>query len=1074
MTPYEIMLSESQERMLLVVKQRPRGRGRGDLREVGSARRAHRRGHRRRPAAREGSRRGRRRDSQPALTDEAPVYDRPTATPGVSRRGRSSSTSQRSVACRRRRRRAPGAARVADHREQALDLPPVRPHGAHQHDRASPGMGAGVVRVKGTDAGAGDVGRRQRPLLLSRSARGAMLAVAEAARNVACAGALPIGATNCLNFGNPERPEIMWQFAEAVAGIGEACRALDIPITGGNVSLYNETDGRADLSDAGHRRRRPDRGRRRASLDAAFQEAGDDDRAARRRSRRARRQRVPEGDARSACEGMPPALDLRASARCSAAGPALAAAAAAVGARLLGRRPRGDARRVLLRHRRHRRRRAMSPRSAVRGRRRSTAPRRSSASRRRASSCRRRRRERATRCCGWRPRLACRPAVIGAHRRIAASRWRSTGTLGASIVRGRRSRATRRGIERDRAACVDGTSVRVVRRRRSSTDARQVQRRVRRLRHLRAPRGRQPHLPRPLRAAAPRPGERRHRHLRRRASCASRARWATSPTASTRRRSPTLPGHIAIGHVALLDRRREQARERAADPHRLRARPDRHRPQRQPRQRAGAARRAGPRGFDLPDRAATPRSSLHLYARSQGADASKRRSSSRSRRSRGAFSLVLLTKDRLIAARDPHGFRPLALGRLGDACDRLLRDLRARPDRRDLRPRRRAGRGADHQRRRPALDQAVPAARRSRTASSSTSTSRGPTATSSAERQRSAHRPRPHARARGSRVDADVVVPIPDSGVCAAIGFAEEVGPADADGADPQSLRRPHVHPAAAVDPPLRREGEAQSGAEHPRRQARRPGRRLDRARHDQPEDRQDGARRRARSEVHLRISCPPTISPCFYGVDTPSRVRADRARRTRIEEIREYLEADSLAYLSLDGLRRGGRRATSSRYCTSCYTGVYPVAFPRNEQAYLQLALSSSTEHCMRRLDPCCRRRDTRARRSSRLGADHRSRRLAQRRLLRSRSARASEPARTAGDCRAQLQAAIDKLGDLDFPTRTDAGRTVRARRTRHGRAGAARRPSRAHATVRAVPRAGAALRLQRSAHARCDGRRR
>jgi phosphoribosylformylglycinamidine synthase len=71
------------------------------------------------------------------------------------------------------------------------------------------------------------------------------LAVAEAARNVACTGALPIGATNCLNFGNPQKPEIMWQFAEAVAGIGEACRALETPITGGNVSLYNETEGRA-------------------------------------------------------------------------------------------------------------------------------------------------------------------------------------------------------------------------------------------------------------------------------------------------------------------------------------------------------------------------------------------------------------------------------------------------------------------------------------------------------------------------------------------------------------------------------------------------------------------------------------------------------------------------------------------------------------------------------------------------------------------------------------------------------------------------------------------------------------
>jgi phosphoribosylformylglycinamidine synthase len=72
-----------------------------------------------------------------------------------------------------------------------------------------------------------------------------MLAVAEAARNVACTGATPIGATNCLNFGNPERPEIMWQLVEAIEGIAEACRALDIPITGGTVSLYNETAGQA-------------------------------------------------------------------------------------------------------------------------------------------------------------------------------------------------------------------------------------------------------------------------------------------------------------------------------------------------------------------------------------------------------------------------------------------------------------------------------------------------------------------------------------------------------------------------------------------------------------------------------------------------------------------------------------------------------------------------------------------------------------------------------------------------------------------------------------------------------------
>ena len=102
-----------------------------------------------------------------------------------------------------------------------------------------------------------------------------MLAVAEAARNVACAGAVPIGATNYLNFGNPERPEIMWQFAEAVEGMGDACRAFDMPITGGNVSLYNETDGRGDPADAGHGRRRPHRGRRHEWCAASSSRRGD-------------------------------------------------------------------------------------------------------------------------------------------------------------------------------------------------------------------------------------------------------------------------------------------------------------------------------------------------------------------------------------------------------------------------------------------------------------------------------------------------------------------------------------------------------------------------------------------------------------------------------------------------------------------------------------------------------------------------------------------------------------------------------------------------------------------------------
>jgi phosphoribosylformylglycinamidine synthase len=106
-------------------------------------------------------------------------------------------------------------------------------------------MSAAVVRVKDTHrALAMSVDGNGRFCYLDPY-QGAMLAVAEAARNVACTGAEPIGATNNLNFGNPERPEIMWQIGEAVRGIGDACRALDAPITGGNVSLYNETEGHA-------------------------------------------------------------------------------------------------------------------------------------------------------------------------------------------------------------------------------------------------------------------------------------------------------------------------------------------------------------------------------------------------------------------------------------------------------------------------------------------------------------------------------------------------------------------------------------------------------------------------------------------------------------------------------------------------------------------------------------------------------------------------------------------------------------------------------------------------------------
>jgi phosphoribosylformylglycinamidine synthase subunit PurL len=248
MTPYEIMLSESQERMLLVVK---RGREpeverifeKWDLHavrigEVTSDGLLRVRDHGRVVAE----------IPNPALTDEAPVYDRPRTRPAYL-----DEVQHLDLAGIGTPAPVPAAFR------SLLGSPAIASkrwiftqydHTVRTNTVVPPGMGAGVIRLKDDE---GRMSARALALSVDGNGRyayldpyaGAMLAVAEAARNVACAGGLPIGATNCLNFGNPERPEIMWQFARAVEGIGAACRALDVPITGGNVSLYNETDGRA-------------------------------------------------------------------------------------------------------------------------------------------------------------------------------------------------------------------------------------------------------------------------------------------------------------------------------------------------------------------------------------------------------------------------------------------------------------------------------------------------------------------------------------------------------------------------------------------------------------------------------------------------------------------------------------------------------------------------------------------------------------------------------------------------------------------------------------------------------------
>jgi amidophosphoribosyltransferase len=186
-------------------------------------------------------------------------------------------------------------------------------------------------------------------------------------------------------------------------------------------------------------------------------------------------------------------------------------------------------------------------------------------------------------------------------------------------------------------------------------------------------------------------------------------------------------------------------------------------------------------------------------------------------------------------------------------------------------------------------------------------------------------------------VEADVVVPIPDSGVCAATGFSERSGlPLQ------MGLIRNHYVGRTFIEP-------HQSIRHFGVRVKLNPVKSILQGRRvvlvDDSIVRGTTSRKIVRmvraagaSEVHMRISCPPTISPCFYGVDTPKRSELIAATHS-VDEIRRYIGADSLGYLSLDGLK-GSVGSSRGSYCTSCYTGEYPVAFPQNEAAYLQLAL--------------------------------------------------------------------------------------------------------------------------------------
>ena len=302
------------------------------------------------------------------------------------------------------------------------------------------------------------------------------------------------------------------------------------------------------------------------------------------------------------------------------------------------------------------------------------------------------------------------------------------------------------------------------------------------------------------------------------------------------------------------------------------------------------------------------------------------------RRVEGAFSLVMISRDRIFAARDPRGFRPLAMGHLaaltGEKKDTVVFasetcafDLLGATYERDVKP--------------GELVIVGPEGVSSRFYSPSPAQSScifehvyfsrpdsivfGRTVDLSRDlmgRQ----------LAREAPVDADIVVPVPDSGNTAAIGYSAESGIPFR-----LALIRNHYVGRTFIEP---QQSVRDFGVKLKLNAIRSllEGKRV--VLIDDSIVRGTTSKKIVRmirnagaKEVHMRISCPPTISPCFYGVDTPSKRELIGANKS-IDEIRQYIGADSLAYLSLDGLKKACADGEKTTYCSACYTGHYPTSF--------------------------------------------------------------------------------------------------------------------------------------------------
>ena len=300
----------------------------------------------------------------------------------------------------------------------------------------------------------------------------------------------------------------------------------------------------------------------------------------------------------------------------------------------------------------------------------------------------------------------------------------------------------------------------------------------------------------------------------------------------------------------------------------------------------------------------------------------------------GAFSLVCLAEDRIIVARDPYGFRPLAMGQMdlnGHVCyvfasETCAFDLISAVYLCDVDPGEMIIVGPEGVTR----ERYSPERPRAQCAFEHVYFSRPDSIVFGRPVQQSREM-LGRLLAREWPADADVVVPVPDSGVAAALGYASESGlPFRHALIRNHYVGRTFIEPSQAIRDfgvklklnPVRHLLEGQRVVLVDDSVVRgTTSRKIVRM------VRQAGAR-----EVHLRVSCPPTISPCFYGVDTPTKSELI-ASNNSVEAIRRFVEADTLGYLSLGGLRRAVGDDQKHEYCYACYTGDYPTELVNIEQ---------------------------------------------------------------------------------------------------------------------------------------------